>query len=54
MFATLEGFSVFFFICLALIVLCVWYEDEISKFIERRESNGNKKRKTKGNRANCR
>jgi hypothetical protein len=43
MFATLEGFSIFFFVCLAGIVLAIWNEEKLINFVERRE--GNVKRK---------
>ena len=52
MFSSLGSFSIFFFSCLTLIVLCIWYEDKIVEFIERREKNADKKCKAKSSRTN--
>ena len=54
MFATLESFSVFFFISLAIIILMIWNEEKIEKNIERRLGNVKRKQSKACNRTNRR
>lgn len=53
MFASLESFSVFFFVCLGLIILAMVFEDKLIEFEERRMKRGKNKQKTKSYGTSC-
>ena len=46
MFATLESFSIFYFICLALIILAIVFEDKLTAFVVKHEKKHAKKKTT--------
>ncbi len=47
MFSSLESFSIFFFVCLGLIVLGIIFEDKLIEIEERVSKNGKSKQKAK-------
>lgn len=54
MFSSLESFSIFFFVSLALIILGVVFEEKLINFEERVIKYVKTNKVTKSNRTNCR